>query len=197
VIPVTGAFGSVYWANNDVQSKLGAQESPEATLSAAELGFQRGTMYERFDQSEIYVLFSNKQWYKRADTWTAADGDGGGPAPEDQLWIPEKSFGEVWNSDPNLASTIGYSVNQHAHVMGGIVQQFAHGIMLYSDQGFVYVLYDDGTWELYPDTSGHGDLITPTPSAGSETPASTSTTTAPPATTPMSDSSVATPTATP
>ncbi|HVB65657.1 MAG TPA: Ig-like domain-containing protein, partial [Nitrolancea sp.] len=62
VIPVTGAFGSVYWAFTDVQTKLGAPLSPEAAMNAAELGFQRGTMYERYDQSEIYVFFSNRQW---------------------------------------------------------------------------------------------------------------------------------------
>jgi len=172
VIPVTGAFGSVYWANSDVQAKLGGAQAPEAHLSAAELGFQRGTMYERFDTSQIYVLFADNQWIQVPDTWTAADGEGGGPAPEDQLWIPKGSFGKVWNSDPSLPSTIGYAVNSDAHVMGGVVQQFANGIMLYSDQGFVYVVYNDGSWTLYPDTSGHGDLITPTPTS-SETPAVT------------------------
>jgi hypothetical protein len=175
VIPVSGAFGSVYWANTDVQSKLGAAQAPEAHLSAAELGFQRGTMYERFDTGEIYVLFADGQWSKYPDTWTAAEGDGGGISPDDpQLSIPKGSFGKVWNSDPLLEKSIGYAVNSDAHVMGGVVQQFANGIMLYSDQGFVYVVYNDGSWTLYPDTSGHGDLITPTPTAG-ETPISTPT----------------------
>ena len=190
VIPVTGAFGSVYWAFTDVQSKLGAPLSPEAAMNAAELGFQRGTMYERYDQSEIYVFFSNNQWIKTADTWTSADGEGGGPAPESQLWIPKRGFGLVWNGDPNLASSIGYAIAADEHVMGGVVQQFSNGIMLYSDQGFVYVVYADGTWQLYPDTSGHGDLITPTPVPG-VTPTSTATPTATP------DATAVSPTATP
>jgi hypothetical protein len=173
VIPVTGAFGSVYWANSDVQAKLGNAQAPEAHLNAAELGFQRGTMYERFDTSQIYVLFADKQWNQYPDTWTAAEGEGGGVSPDDpQLWMPKGSFGKVWNSDPNLSNSIGYAVNPDWHLMGGVVQEFANGIMLYSDQGFVYVLYNDSSWMLYPDTSGHGDLITPTPTAG-ETPAGT------------------------
>jgi hypothetical protein len=187
-IPVTGAFGSVYWANSDVQSKLGAAQAPEAHMSAAELGFQRGTMYERFDTSQIYVLFADSQWISVPDTWTEADGAGGGPAPEQSLWIPNDSFGKVWNSDPSLPTTIGYAVNANKHVMGGVFQQFANGIMLYSDQGFVYVVYNDDSWALYPDTSGHGDLITPTPSA-SETPASpTESTPTPEATNPATPS---------
>jgi hypothetical protein len=173
VVPVTGAFGSVYWANTDVQKKLGDAQAPEAHMSASELGFQHGTMYERFDTNEIYVLLADNQWRSFPDTWTAAEGEGGGPGPQENLWIPKGSFGKVWNSDPNLQQNIGYAVNSAApHVMGGVVQQFANGIMLYSDQGFVYVVYDDGSWAPYPDTSGHGDLITPTPTS-SETPTAT------------------------
>jgi len=163
---VTGAFGSVYWANNDVQAKLGAALAPEVVINAAELSFQRGIMYERFDTNEIYVLFANNQWIEAKDTWNPSDGEGGGPGPEPGLWIPTESFWKVWNSDPNLASVIGYAVEENAHLMttsGGAFQDFANGIMLYSDQGFVYVVYNDGSWELYPDTSGHGDLLTPTP----------------------------------
>jgi hypothetical protein len=151
-------------------------------------------MYERYDTSEIYVLYlSDNQWSEYTDTWTASDGPGGGKGPEDQLWIPNDGFGIVWNSDPNLASSIGYAVNPDAHVMGGVLQQFTHGIMLYSDQGFVYVLYDDGTWQLFPDTSGHGDLIdTPTPVPGE--PAGGITT---PTSTPAADSTDVQPTAAP
>ncbi len=166
VIAVNGAFGSVYWAHQDVQNKLGAPTDVEAAMNASELGFQRGTMYERYDTGEIYVFFSSNQWSPAVDNWTPADGEGGGAGPDAGLWIPKKAFWKVWSSDPNRAATIGYAVDQDAHLMdngGGSVQPFAHGIMLYSDQGFVYVVYDDGTWALYPDTSGHGDLLTPTP----------------------------------
>ncbi len=179
-VPVTGAFGSVYWGNADVQTKLGAPKDPEVFINAAELGFQRGTMYERFDTGEIYVFFANNEWAKFKDTWQPSDGEGGGPGPDAGLWVPKERFWKVWNSDPSLASSIGYAVEQDAHLMttsGGSFQTFANGIMLYSDRGFVYVVYDDLTWALYPDTSGHGDLITPTPEASppaDTTPTSTS-----------------------
>ncbi len=163
ILPVTGAFGSVYWANQDVQTKLGAPSDIEAAMNASELGFQRGTMYERYDTGEIYVFFSSGQWTPSQDSWTQSDGEGGGAGPDAGLWIPKQAFWKVWSADSGLSDSIGYAVEQDAHLMGGSVQPFAHGIMLYSDQGFVYVVYDDGTWALYPDTSGHGDLLTPTP----------------------------------
>ncbi len=144
-------------------------------MNASELGFQRGTMYERYDTGAIYVFFSDRQWIPEVDNWTQADGEGGGAGPDAGLWIPKKAFWKVWSGVTGLSDSIGYAVEQDAHVMdqgGGSVQPFAHGVMLYSDQGFVYVVYDDGTWALYPDTSGHGDLLTPTPVPGStETPA--------------------------
>ncbi len=176
VVPVTGAFGSVYWANKDVQAKLGAADGPEVFINSAELGFQRGTMYERFDTGEIYVFFSNGEWAKFKDTWNPSDGEGGGAGPDAGLWVPKERFWKVWNSDPSLASSIGYAIEQDAHLMttsGGSFQTFANGIMLYSDRGFVYVVYDDLTWELYPDTSGHGDLITPTPEPTTPEPSAT------------------------
>ncbi|MGA7671789.1 MAG: zf-HC2 domain-containing protein [Nitrolancea sp.] len=193
VTPVTGAFGSVYWANQDVQDKLGAPTDVEAAMNASELGFQHGTMYERYDTGQIYVFFANQQWHKVNDNWTPADGNGGGAGPDAGLWIPKDAFWLVWSGDTGLSESIGYAVEQDAHRMdqGGSVQTFDHGIMLYSDQGFVYVVYDDATWALYPDTSGHGDLLTPTP-----VPDATET---PPAATPTESaaSSDVTPTSTP
>jgi hypothetical protein len=163
VIPVTGAFGSVYWAHADVQSKLGAPASAEFVVNASELGFQRGTMYERLDNDLIYVLLATNTWSTADDTWTSADPPGGGPGPAAGLYVPAKGFGKAWSADKSVADALGYAVKPEGHVLEGRVQGFAHGLMLYSDQGFVYVLYSDGTWKLYPDASGHGDLLTPTP----------------------------------
>jgi len=200
VIAVTGAFGSVYWANQDVQNKLGAPTDVEAFMNAAELGYQRGTMYERYDTRAIYVFFSDRQWIPEVDNWSSADGEGGGAGPDAGLWIPKGSFWKVWSGVTGLSDSIGYAVEQDPHVMGGSFQQFAHGVMLYSDQGFVYVVYDDGTWALYPDTSGHGDLLTPTPvpSATDTSPAATPTvssasTDPPPTETPSDNADSSTP----
>lgn len=182
-VPVTGAFGSVYWANPSVQERLGAPQpakSPgqpaEYTFVAEVLGFQRGTMYARHDESKIYILFPDGTWSAVADTWTEADGNFGGPGPADNLWIPPQRFGKVW-TELQLQDTLGYAVSQTVTPSEGRAQDFEHGRMLYSDEGFVYVLYTDPTqeWEIYPDASGHGTLITPTPEPGAATPAPSAT----------------------
>lgn len=170
-VPVTGAFGSVYWAYEDVRDRLGAPTPPGAYSAAAGvLDFQRGTMYARFDTRTIYVLQSNGVWFSAPDTWTADDPVYGGPAPEPNLWIPTKSFGKLWAENPTIQEQLGYATTETAHEpMDGRIQEFANGLMLYSDTGYVYVLYFDpatpyqGQWEVYPDSSGRGDLLTPTP----------------------------------
>ncbi len=175
IIAVSGAFGSVYWANQDVQARLGAPTALEVVVEAQELAFQRGLMYERLDTSTIYVLRGDNAWAQVPDTWSAADGDGGGPGPEPSLWVPGKGFGKVWSADGGLQQAIGYATAPSARAIsgGGHVQTFEHGLMLYSDQGFVYVLYDDGAWALYPDSSGHTDALTPTPVSAPPTPTAT------------------------
>jgi len=180
-VPVTGAFGSVYWAYDDVRARLGAPTPPGAYSAAAGvLDFQRGTMYARFDTRTIYVLQSNGVWFSAPDTWTANDPAYGGPAPEPNLWIPTKSFGKLWTENPSIQEQLGYATTETAHEpMDGRIQEFANGLMLYSDTGYVYVLYVDpsnpyqGQWEVYPDSSGHGDLVTPTPEPSPSEPGAT------------------------
>ena len=169
---MTGAFGSVYWANEAVAAALGAPRGPEYAVNAAELGFQHGTMYERFDLARIYILYADGTWQSWPDTWTSTEPSGSSPGPSDGLWIPGQGFGKVWSADTSTASRLGYALSETPHYLpdGGLVQEFERGHMLYSDQGFVYVMYDDGTWALYPDTSGHADLETPTPVPSAPTP---------------------------
>lgn len=169
-IPVTGAFGSVYWGNKNVRDGLGQPVNVEVVLNAAVLGFQHGTMYERLDNNTVYIFLGNGTYKMAQDDWTSAEGVGGGPGPEPTLWVPNKGFGKIWKADPNLAQAIGYALSPDAHLMAGSAQRFERGLLLYSDKGFVYVLYQDGRWELYPDASGQADLLTPTPTSVPEPP---------------------------
>ncbi len=162
-IPVTGAFGSVYWGNQSVQDRLGPPRAVESTIDAAELSFQRGSMYEWLSNKTVYVFFSNGIWMPVQVTTPGASGTGQPVEGSSNAWIPPAGFNEAWNATPSIQTDIGYAVSAQARTMEGRMQPFANGTMLYSDRGFVYVIFYDGYWELYPDTSGHGDLITPTP----------------------------------
>ncbi|HET7036708.1 MAG TPA: Ig-like domain-containing protein [Thermomicrobiaceae bacterium] len=174
-IPVVGALGSVYWSNVDVQTKLGLPSAPEVKVNTAELSFQHGVMYERYDTGRIYVLLTDGQWSAAQDSWTSDDDPGGQACgnDSDNLFQPTKGFYKVWSADPKLQEAIGCAVQPSTTLAGNNVQEFANGEMLYGDQGFVYVIYADNTWKLYPDTSGHGSLLTPTPEPATAAPAET------------------------
>lgn len=120
-------------------------------------------MYDWLSQKTVYVFFSNGIWMPVQVTTSEAGGTGEPAQGSTNLWIPPAAFNEAWNATPSIQTDIGYAVSAQSRTMEGRFQQFMHGAMLYSDRGFVYVIYYDGYWELYPDTSGHGDLISPTP----------------------------------
>jgi hypothetical protein len=161
-IPVTGAFGQIYWGIDAVQSRLGAPERAEYVVSLGELAFQRGVMIQRFDmqRADIYVLDGKGTWAVFTDTWSQEeDGLLGGTGPSSGLYIPDRSFGKLWQDNQDIADSIGYAVAATStRPIEGRIQEFANGHMLYS-QGMVYVLYADMTWEMFPDTSGRGNLV--------------------------------------
>ena len=174
-IPVVGSLGSVYWSNADVQTKLGLPSASEVKVNTAELSFQHGVMYERYDTGRIYVLLTDGQWSSAEDTWTSNDSPGGQTCGSnaDNLFQPTKGFYKVWSADPKLQQAIGCAVQPTTTLAANNVQEFANGEMLYGDQGFVYVVYSDNSWKLYPDTSGHSSLLTPTPEPAATTPTPT------------------------
>lgn len=101
---------------------------------------------------------------KRASSWS-----GSSSKTRRKLWIPGGDLGKVW-SDNKLQASIGYATSQTSDSSTATpVQVFQNGTMVYSDAGFVYVLYSDNTWQVYPDTSGHGALLTPTATTPSPT----------------------------
>lgn len=175
------AFGSVYWAYPDVCNKLGMPSNSGIQAQTSILTFQRGVMIERMDTKKVYILSSNGTGgnYQVVDAPSPSIADNGGtPAPTDNLWIPGGDLGKVW-SDSKLQASIGYSTSQTADSSAATpIQRFQNGTMVYSDSGFVYVLYSDNTWQVYPDSSGHGALLTPTATTPSPT-ATVSPTTAP------------------
>ncbi len=149
-IPVTGAFGRIYWADEAVRQKLETPVSPAFVVNAAELAFQRGLMVERFDTLTVYVLEATGTWKSVPE-----------PAPvepplefhlvEPNLWLPGGTFGQVWEA-LSLADSLGYATESEIHVMatGARIQNFKRGTMILSDRGFVYILFDDGTWSQFP-----------------------------------------------
>ncbi|MCO5177133.1 MAG: Ig-like domain-containing protein [Thermomicrobiales bacterium] len=147
-IPVTGAIGDVYWANDSVQQRLGAALSASYTTDGLQQDFQQGTMLYRADRGAAYVLINNQLiWSTYSAAASSASAATGGP--EDGLWVPGGLLGSVWNANESVQSDLGYALSPDAASFTATVQMFEHGLALVSPTS-VYIFYDDGGWEFWP-----------------------------------------------
>src|SRR5699024_7466627 len=156
-VAVKGAFANVYWGVDSMAGRLGQPLRPEYVAVSAELDFQRGVIFQRRDGAfrSIYVLSDDGTFQVHDDTWSEADGQFGGE-PEEGLYIPSNRFGKIW-TEYDLEGQIGYALSDEpVFPIQALIQEFENGHMINS-RGIVYVIFGDGSWELYPETdSGTG-----------------------------------------
>ena len=97
------------WA--DRRDRLGCAVEAEREVALAEQGFERGRMFWRGDNREIYVLRDDGTWRAFADTWQEGQ-------PQDNpdltappgLFQPKRGFGKVWREElGGPASQIGWA----------------------------------------------------------------------------------------
>jgi len=149
-IPVTGAFGDVYWGDSTIQARLGQPLAEASSTGALQLGFQSGAMYYRADIGTIYVLVQGDQtWSSFLDTSSASDEPQPGPDPT--LWIPGGILGHLWRDESSVSDALGYAIDQYPASFSAQVQQFEGGIMV-SSPDTIWILYDDLTWEWLGNT---------------------------------------------
>ena len=148
-IPVVGPFGNVFWSNELVQERLGAPIANATTISGVELDFQHGAMFSRSDSSQTYVLESSTGAWSVVSS--SPDSTESEPAPDPDTWIPGGNIGALWSAESWIQSALGYALAPSGAVFDSRLQTFENGTMLMSASGQVYILYADGTWELYPD----------------------------------------------
>lgn len=152
-IPVTGAFGDVYWGNEWVRQNLGAPQGSALATTALLLDFQRGEMLYREDIGLIYVLVAPPSglWsslYDTADSYPAAEQVDG----TTDLWRPGGVIGALWRAETSIQDDLGYATSETARTSNAATQTFEGGVM-FATPSLVYVLYDDGSWEFYPTQS--------------------------------------------
>jgi hypothetical protein len=148
-IPISGAFGGVYWGNETVQTRLGLPVARSYVSGAIELDFQHGSMFLRSDINSIYVLLRSGVWSLVPNT--SENPPEVGPGVEDGTWTPGGVLGELWANEAWIQTDLGYAIEEVSHPFETQIQAFELGTMLLSHTGQVYVIYDDGTWEFYTD----------------------------------------------
>ncbi len=153
---VEGSFGNVYWRNETVRAGLGDPvEAAVDGISALELDFQEGKMFQAGTDGQIYVMYTTGAW----GLFSPVSGEPSEftPGSEEGLWIPGGVFGLLWNANPELQKNLGEALERQNREFPTSSQQFESGIMLANPDGFIYVIYAGNTWELYPDAGPLSD----------------------------------------
>jgi len=153
IAPVRG-FGKLYAENPSVANGLGCARETEHVAEMAIQLFEGGRMLWRGDRKEIITLLDSGRWRRYADTFD--ERETGTPVPGE----PVRGFGKVWREQPDLRAALGTAIEAE-HGIGAVVEEFEHGLLVWTADRLIYALYSDGSWEQYADT-----FHDPLPSSG-------------------------------
>jgi hypothetical protein len=149
-----GKFGKVWHEDGTVRERLGWAVEEEQSPPMAQEAFERGFMLWREDTRQIHVLHSEGTWQVFPDTWTPDQPRYSCPdvAPSESPPTPLCGFGKVWCErlgGPGAAIGWATAIEQG---YTGAAMGFERGLMLWSKDRIIYVLFGDGTWREFADT---------------------------------------------
>ena len=73
------------------------------------------------------------------------------------MYAPVRGFGKIWSENSGLRQSLGWATEPETSVTGAW-QPYGQGNMLWISTKTIFVMYDDGNWESFPDT-----FVAPTP----------------------------------
>lgn len=153
---LTGGFGHLWRGNAEVRTTIGCPIEAEVADLGVEQLFQGGAMYYRQENDQFWVFNGgiSGTWRKYLDVY-ASDPEPADTAP-DGLVTPSSGFGRLWNKHANIRQSLGWGTTLETPFTG-VFQRFDRGQMLYSQavnghSKRIYVLYNNGTFEIFKDT---------------------------------------------
>lgn len=151
--PIPAPIARLYSSSRQVQDLLGQAAPGSRTVTLLEQSFQGGLAIWRSDTHEIYVLRRDGHaWSTHIDTWNSGDKISIDTPPPPGAMVPAGSFGSVWRSTPDVQKRLGWAVYA-PRGSGGLIQTFEHGLIVWTPNGLLYVLSNDGRWRTFPDAS--------------------------------------------
>lgn len=140
----SGTFYRVWQAE---RNRLGCALNEDKVFTA-EQPFENGFMFWRKDREPfVYVLYDKGTWQSYEGTFKEGDPEIGGYSPPPGLQEPKRGFGQIWRDElggPN--SELGWAT-YHEQGFDDHWVDCEQGMMLWSEQWGMFVLYDDGTWQ--------------------------------------------------
>lgn len=111
--------------------------------------FKNGYVVQDLSNGQIIVLYNNGRWEVFTDTWTSGDPVYNPALVAPPGWCqPEYGIGKVWRNMDAVSQRLGWARWPQSPV-NATRQQYEHGWMLWTSSQGVYVLYEDGTYQLF------------------------------------------------
>ena len=138
---MTGPFADIWQSAKD---RLGCSADSAHTVQIAEEPFQKGVMFWRQDNDQIYALFDSDGWGVYTNTWREGDPDKS--CSSETPITPVRGFGKVWCTASGVRSALGNATTPEGGY-NGTVQDFERGVVIRTDRGATYAMYQGEGWE--------------------------------------------------
>jgi len=139
--PVSGPYAAIW---QSAQAKLGCAKGDARVIWMAEEMFQKGRMYWRKDNDNIYALFNGGGWAAYANIWR--DGDPQETCSSGTPITAVRGFGKIWCTTPSVRNGLGNATTEESGYYS-TVQDFARGMIFRASSGKALVLYSGDGWE--------------------------------------------------
>jgi serine/threonine protein kinase len=147
-----GIFGQI-WHECEIRRRLGWATDQDTATSGAQQYFEQGLMLWREDTKQIYVLTLDGYWQDYPDTWIEGMNTyscASSLVPRDTPPTPLRGFGKVWCEQLNGShAAIGWATSREQAYQAHW-QRFERGLMGEGSDKYIYVLYEDHSWQAYP-----------------------------------------------
>ncbi len=150
ICPAVNAPFTNVW--NSVREKIGCPSGSIVSGLVAEERFERGMMFwrEPIDYAQALVLFNNGSWQiyqhspyaEGSPEFSCLDANTPAQCPP----TPKRGFGMMWCDIPEIRSGLGNALECERSYQASM-QRFERGFMLQTDNGVIYIYYDNGQWE--------------------------------------------------
>jgi hypothetical protein len=136
-----GIVGDRWKGDPAIQLALGFAATEQAQgVAAAYQSFEHGAMIWRGDTQEILAVYHDNTWESFDDTFKEGEieRDPNLYTPG-ELLQPERGFGKLWRSDPDLQKRIGWGTSPEKGETA-LIQKFEHGLVIWAGGRGIFLI---------------------------------------------------------
>jgi hypothetical protein len=148
---VVRGFAIIYNREKAVADKLKCPVTAETGIQLSAQKFQTGAMVQWAGSPDIIVLRADGTWASYPNTWKEGEALPPAGTPPAGTFAPQRGFGKLWSQTPEVKQALGWATTPEQQNVTGASQGFAGGRMVWTPEKYIFVIYNDHTWQGFPD----------------------------------------------